>query len=179
MQQGKSDVSKTCQNKELPEIGLSLLQMTKEMKICSHIFPSLLRKNCDSNFNSCRTSSPAAVQLRKLGAEGKISSGRGFRAPHDQRFPAGPRQGSATLDPEKNAMHFSVSFKKKIATAILIRAGLSVLPRSSCASWAPKAKSPPGGDFVLRTTSVSPLDHDKGQRPLTPRKMPCIFPFSI
>ena len=27
------------------------------------------------------------------------------------------------------------------------------------------------GDFVLRTTSVSTLDLDKGQRPLTPRRM--------
>ena len=26
-------------------------------------------------------------------------------------------------------------------------------------------------DFALRATSVSPLDRDKGQRPLTPRKM--------
>ena len=25
----------------------------------------------------------------------------------------------------------------------MIRAGLSVLPRSSCASWSPEAKSPP------------------------------------
>ena len=48
----------------------------------------------------------------------------------------------------------------------MIRAGLSVLPRSSCASWPPEAE-----EFALRATSVSPLDRDKGQRPLTPRKM--------
>ena len=34
------------------------------------------------------------------------------------------------------------------------------------------------GDFVLRTTSVSPLDHAKGQRPLIPGKMQRIFPLS-
>ena len=27
------------------------------------------------------------------------------------------------------------------------------------------------GDFALRATSVSTLEHDKGRRPLTPRKM--------
>ena len=48
----------------------------------------------------------------------------------------------------------------------MIRALLSVLPRSSCASRPPEA-----GDFVLRTPSVSPLDHAKGHGPLTPRKM--------
>ena len=32
----------------------------------------------------------------------------GFRAAHDRRLSAGPRQGSKTLDPGKNALHFSV-----------------------------------------------------------------------
>ena len=31
------------------------------------------------------------------------------------------------------------------------------------------------GDFVLCTTSDSPLDHAKGRGPLTPRKMPAHF----
>ena len=48
----------------------------------------------------------------------------------------------------------------------MLRALLSVLVRSSCASRPPEA-----GDFALRAPSVSPLDHAKGRRPLTPRKI--------
>ena len=32
----------------------------------------------------------------------------GFRALHDQRFAAGPRQGHSVLDPRKMLVHFSV-----------------------------------------------------------------------
>ena len=38
------------------------------------------------------------------GEEGKM----GFRAAHDQRLAAGPRQGHPVLDPRKMLMHFSV-----------------------------------------------------------------------
>ena len=34
----------------------------------------------------------------------------GFRAAHDRRLSAGPRQGSKTLDPGKKTLHFSVIF---------------------------------------------------------------------
>ena len=38
-----------------------------------------------------------------VGKEGKM----GFRAAHDQRLAAGPRQGHSVLDPEKMHPHFS------------------------------------------------------------------------
>ena len=52
----------------------------------------------------------------------------------------------------------------------MLRAFLSVLPRSGCASRPPEA-----GDFVLRTPSVSPLDRAKGRRALDPAKNACAF----
>ena len=52
----------------------------------------------------------------------------------------------------------------------MLRALLSVLVRSSCASRPPEA-----GDFVLCTTIDSPLDHAKGRGPLTPRKIQTHF----
>ena len=47
----------------------------------------------------------------------------------------------------------------------MIRAGLSVLPRSSCVSWPPEAD-----DFARSAPSVSPLEHAKGQKALDPAK---------
>ena len=47
----------------------------------------------------------------------------------------------------------------------MIRALLSVLPRSTCASRTPEAEV-----FALRATSVSPLEHAKGQKALDPAK---------
>ena len=37
-----------------------------------------------------------------------------FRAPHDQRFAAGPRQGHSVLDPRKMPAHFSVLFSRPV-----------------------------------------------------------------
>ena len=51
----------------------------------------------------------------------------------------------------------------------MIRAFQRLLVRSRCASRPPEAK-PLEGEFVLRTTSVSPLDRDKGRRALDPAK---------
>ena len=83
------------------------------------IFPSLLRKKLQSNFDSCSPFSPAAVQLHKLVAAGEIKKRAQLR-------------------------------KKKIATAIMIRALLSVLPRSSCVSWSRKARNLPSGGASTR-----------------------------
>ena len=40
-----------------------------------------------------------------MGENGKMGK---FRAPHDQRLAAGPRQGHLVLDPRKMLAHFSV-----------------------------------------------------------------------
>ena len=66
------------------------------------------RKNARAFFrlNEYARSSRTFPTEKFSSLSGLNRSGRGFRAPHDQRFDAGSRQGSTTLDPEKNACAF-------------------------------------------------------------------------
>ena len=60
-----------------------------------------IKKNCDSNFDSCRTLSPAAVQLRKLVVRSTKSPRRRFQMLKDEKCFFESRRK------RKNATHFS------------------------------------------------------------------------